>query len=593
MQLSLRAVALISLHATGVCSNFLGARFPAPVHFSGDGNLIAAAWKNATAVFDSYFKGDTTVPISLAGLENLTFSGGVFSVHDPSAQSLQYHYTSDEVKNGPGAKKVDANTIYRVASITKLITTFTLHLELSDKQWDQPITDFIPGLASSELAGNARDRIRFLQWEQVTIRALASHMAGIPPLAIPWGIDYLLNTTTFEKYPDPVALGFPAVATDDPAADWKCSVLEAPNCTALNFFQSLKGLPPTFETWTTSAYANIPFILLGIALSNVTGKPIAEVYPSSVFGPLGMTNSKSAPPPESEWSQCAIPKPAGPEFGAPGGLSISSGGLLSTVNDLAKLGIAILNNTHLPAWKTRKWMKPASHTNSLTFSSGEVWEIYRFVHPTTGAISDIYTKSGDSGSYTGYSVLIPDYDAGFNLLTTSSMASAKKTQIASTVADIIITNLLPALEAQAQAEAVANFAGTYTSTQANLHSTLKLAYNSTAREPGLYIEEWTYNGTDVPKDWLGLTPAIQLKLQPSIRQPGQVGFHALFVRPALPAGAVVGPVWEMFSSNDFVGIGGPNYGGVSILDFVFDIGADGKAVAASPVATRETLKRVA
>ena len=36
--------------------------------------------------------------------------------------------------------------MYRIASISKLLTVYTLLLEIGDKYWDRAITDFIPEL---------------------------------------------------------------------------------------------------------------------------------------------------------------------------------------------------------------------------------------------------------------------------------------------------------------------------------------------------------------------------------------------------------------------------------------------------------------
>lgn len=64
----------------------------------------------------------------------VTWSTGLFSIHDPEAKQLQYHYTSPQVKKGNGPKDVDGDTIYRMASIIKLFTVLVGLLELSVDQ---------------------------------------------------------------------------------------------------------------------------------------------------------------------------------------------------------------------------------------------------------------------------------------------------------------------------------------------------------------------------------------------------------------------------------------------------------------------------
>ena len=41
---------------------------------------------------------------------------------------------------------MDGDTVYRIASISKLLTVYTLLLEIGDKYWGRAITDFIPEL---------------------------------------------------------------------------------------------------------------------------------------------------------------------------------------------------------------------------------------------------------------------------------------------------------------------------------------------------------------------------------------------------------------------------------------------------------------
>ena len=80
--------------------------------------------------------------------ENITFSLGLFSIHDQDAAELQYHYASPEVVKAPsGTHKVDGDSIYRIASVSKLFTVYAGMIELSSEDWNRPITEFIPELA--------------------------------------------------------------------------------------------------------------------------------------------------------------------------------------------------------------------------------------------------------------------------------------------------------------------------------------------------------------------------------------------------------------------------------------------------------------
>jgi CubicO group peptidase (beta-lactamase class C family) len=134
---------------------------------------------------------------------------------------------------------------------------------------------------------------------------------------------------------------------------------------------------------------------LGAAISTLIGKPFDAMYQDAIFGPLAMDSSYVNQP------------TSGPAFndhgvvvGFPGTLegtwswaennvAVPSGGILSSINDLNKLGLAIANSTLLDAVVTREWMKPHTHTASLTTSIGAPWEIVRYVNPTTSKVTDI------------------------------------------------------------------------------------------------------------------------------------------------------------------------------------------------------------
>ena len=163
--------------------------YPPPRDLTGDDSLVAAAWKNLTETFDLVLKekdNGTTAKV-LAGLDEVTFSLGMFSLHDVEATQLQYHYTSPEIANGSmGTRKVDENSIYRIASVSKLITVFAGMLELSNEDWNRPLTEINP-----EFEGHARsiaqpkgiadsDAIWQIEWDKITPWALATQLSGIP-----------------------------------------------------------------------------------------------------------------------------------------------------------------------------------------------------------------------------------------------------------------------------------------------------------------------------------------------------------------------------------------------------------------------------
>ncbi|KAH7372137.1 beta-lactamase family protein [Cadophora sp. MPI-SDFR-AT-0126] len=594
MKFSLAAF-LVLASLSGVChGEYLGPRFPSPVDLTSNSSAVTAGWKNVSAAFDRYLAGggsnETALP--LAKLKEITFSVGMFSIHDPAASTLQYHHISEDAKTSPGTHTVDGDSIYRLASVSKLITVFASLLAFDDEQWDQPITNFIPGISNSSSNGTEDDSVLRTHWEKVPLRALASQISGLPRDPSPWFADLAILDPLTLAPPKPDKYGLPPLTLEEVTPYLPCLLNpKLEDCSASQVFEANQGRPPVFEPWQTPAYANMNFILLGIALANITGKPLPDVYPDLVFGPLGMSHSKSVSPPESEWSDYVVAAKDSTVWAAQGGVTIGSGGLFSTLNDLAKFGTALMNSTLLPAVKTREWMKPVSHTAALDFSVGAPWEIYRYEHPFTGKVSDIYTKLGDAGNYTAFACMVPDYDSGFNVLTTAYIA--EKSALASTIADLITATMIPALEAQAAAEAAQNFAGTYTSSDPKLNSSITISYNDSTIDPGLYITSYISNGTDL----MPLLPFISggktAKLQPSIQRNGQVAFRAIPGKVIYPPGSYLGPFLKMTELNgDWLLVDGLTYGGVGMSLFVFDVGSDRKATYVSHEATRATLQRV-
>ncbi|KAK3639627.1 hypothetical protein LTR22_017360 [Elasticomyces elasticus] len=134
--------------------------------------------------------------------------------------------------------------------------------------------------------------------------------------------------------------------------------------------------------------------------------------------------------------------------------TISPGGILSTINDLAKLGLAILNSVLVSPIQTRAYIKPATHTASLSYSVGVPWETTQYIHPSSEKVTDVYTKVGDSGAYGGLLALIPEYDDGFTLLNAyyeTPVGPQIRGAWALKILDHILEALVPAPKAQARA----------------------------------------------------------------------------------------------------------------------------------------------
>lgn len=298
---------LLPLLSNGASAELLGPTYPAPVDLAGEGSPVLEAFKNVTSQLEAYLERngeglDDITKTSLAGLENVTFSVGAFSLHDPAvADSFQFHHTSAEVaENANGTDEVDGDSIYHLASITKLFTVYAGLLQLTEEQWNTPLSDCIPVLGQYlQEHSDDIDPTLTTQWDKITPWSLANQVAGV---ARPGPL-----------YVDPAALGVAdlvSLAGLPPAPDFVELIASCvtPDCTEDGYAESVAWQAPELLPWWSPAYSNGGFILLGVAITHLLGKSWRDIYNDAVFVPLGMTSSVAgAPAPGSpEASRSAI-----------------------------------------------------------------------------------------------------------------------------------------------------------------------------------------------------------------------------------------------------------------------------------------------
>lgn len=221
---------------------------------------------------------------------------------------------------------------------------------------------------------------------------------------------------------------------------------------------------------------------------------------------------------------------------------------------------------------------------------GAPWEIQRVELSNPFRILDVYTKSGDVGTYSSDFVLIPDYDLGFSILGAGDDADAFVQNLVNIVGGIVI----PAAETAARTEAQAKYAGHYRSL--SLNSSLTIETDSSSL--GLGISQWVNNGTDM-FTVLGagffttpVTPTIRLyptglemtssgitsaAFRAVFEDPNAAHKKGLFARNCITWILSDTPVWE----------------GVAFGEFLFTRDtADGEVQSISPRAWEETYEKV-
>ena len=94
-----------------VLADYLTGACPPPLDLTSSHSLVATIWQELSSLFDATLDQDkrngSDILDNNSGLKNLTFSLGMFSLHDSGAVNLQYHHTGPEVASAMnGTNKV-------------------------------------------------------------------------------------------------------------------------------------------------------------------------------------------------------------------------------------------------------------------------------------------------------------------------------------------------------------------------------------------------------------------------------------------------------------------------------------------------------
>ncbi|KAB8229534.1 serine hydrolase domain-containing protein [Aspergillus alliaceus] len=559
---------IISPLALGKLCPILGPAFPAPTDVANSPSFTKAKHQLLSYINKAIHASNTS-ETSGVNPDTVSFAIQVFNTKTDQPL-LEYYHTAPSIQNSTvGVTKVDADTVFRIGSVSKLWTVLLLLIEKGDTSFSEPVTKYVPELrdAAKELRVNStvrNDEVDHLRWDEVTIGELASHMTGV--IREYGSIDIAaVSSSTPQGFPELPKSNIPP-----------CGTVVA--CTRSEFFDGVLKSHPILHTSSTPIYSNPSFQILAYALEAMTNQTYPSLLQKDLVKPLGLTRSSWDKP---EDNVSIIPGPAMTSFyGVDAAGETPAGGLYSSTRDMTTVGRAILNNTLLHPSLTRRWMKPHAHTSSLDFSVGAPWEIVTLSSPR---LIDIYTKSGDLGMYSSMLALSPDHGVGFSILA----AGNSTTEAVALLTDLTIASIIPALEAAGREEAAKQFAGEYTSANASIKIT-------TDDEPGLKVTEWSNESVDMMQFLvakLGLKRASDLsaRLYPSgLTSAGRVGFRAVF-RDASQGEEGIGPVTRAcqtwFSASGIV------YGNVGVDEFVFEVGGDGRAVTVSPRALRAEMVR--
>ena len=284
----------------------------------------------------------------------------------------------------------DADTVYRIGSITKMFTALMLEqlVETGKVHLSDPVEKYFPEIKQVKGA--------FPDAPPITLIQLATHTSGLG------------------REPDDVE-----TATAGPVADWENTLITA-----------LPHVKYDFEPGTRFSYSNIGYAILGAALSRAAGEPYVEYVPRHIFAPLGMTHSAM------EWNAQMAPHLAkGYLVMGPGnvdsdtperenkngrGYKVPNGTIYTTLSDLARFASfemgqgpdAALKKASLDLFQ-RQIIVPADI--GLTSGYGIGFQVDRH---------DGYVAFGHSGAVAGYtSALLMNRARGIGVIVFSNGAA--------------------------------------------------------------------------------------------------------------------------------------------------------------------------
>lgn len=201
------------------------------------------------------------------------------------------------------ARKVDKDTIFHWASITKTLTAVSI-MQLRDRgllKLDDPVVRWVPELAEV--------RNPFGKIEDITLRHLMSHSAGFRNPTWPWG-------------------GQQSWHPHEPTS-WSQLVAMMP-------YTEIK-----FAPGSRYSYSNPGIIFLGRVIEKITGDEFEVYVEKNIFKPLGMTRSYFDKTPwhllrhRSNNYRVVQGKPVAQGLDFDTGITVSNGGWNSPLGDLA------------------------------------------------------------------------------------------------------------------------------------------------------------------------------------------------------------------------------------------------------------------
>ena len=259
-------------------------------------------------------------------------------------------------RNDAGDARVERHTVFELGSITKVFTAL-LVFRLRQRgllDVDAPIGRYVDALPAA--------------WEPISLSRLLSHTSGIP--------NYL-NEGNFLK-----------LMPTGPAPR--------------ELLAMVAQVPLDFVAGTRHAYSNTNYILLGLAIEQVTGADYWQFLQDEILGPLDVCDAG----PRRAGDRRSIAQGhlyqdghwLDPPITAPGS-AWAAGGMLASIDDMARFAIALNRGKLLPDALLREMWRDTLLVDGTKAGWGAGWEL------ADGG--QVVGHGGGTAGFTGYLRHVP------------------------------------------------------------------------------------------------------------------------------------------------------------------------------------------
>lgn len=153
----------------------LGRVYPLPADYNSLKAIQTAQGDWTNALNESFRQSET--PWGPVDSDNTSISIGVFSTQSETLLAEFHHVaTRPELRSHLTGGKLDGDTLYRVGSVTKILSAYAALSKLRNEHWSQPIINFIPELEDK----TEGDPVHNFNWSSITLANLVNHMGGLP-----------------------------------------------------------------------------------------------------------------------------------------------------------------------------------------------------------------------------------------------------------------------------------------------------------------------------------------------------------------------------------------------------------------------------